>query len=265
MSATAQEVGHTIDYVTSADGTAIAVEHSGEGPPLVLVVGAFCDRSSGASLADALASRYTVYRYDRRGRGDSGDGSVYSIEREVQDLEAVANSTGTPPFVYGHSSGGALALEAAARDAAFRKVAVYEPPYTGDLDPGPESADHLDELVGTGRRSEAAESFLALTGAPPQVIAGIKAGPGWPRMEGLAHTLSRDRKLGNGGTVPTERFQQIAMPVLAMAGGASASWAREAIEAIAQAVPVAEARTLAGEHHVPADGAITSILVAYFD
>lgn len=156
------------------------------------------------------------------------------------------------------------ALEAAAAGVKLGKVAVYEPPYTGERDPGPEFARHLDELVGEGRRGEAAESFLAMTGAPAEVIASIKASPGWPRMQGLAHTLSRDRTLGNGGAVPVERLRSIGTPVLAMAGGTSDPWAREAMTTIAQAIPNAQARTLEREHHVPADDVLTSSLAAFF-
>jgi len=253
-----------MEHVTSADGTVIAVDRSGDGPPLILVVGAFCDRTSGESLAEMLASRYTVYRYDRRGRGDSGDSATYSIEREVQDLNAVALGTGNRPFVYGHSSGGALALEAAAYGVELRKVAVYEPPYTGENDPGPQFTLELDELVRAGRRDEAAERFLSLTGAPTQVIAGIKASPGWPGMQDFAHTLSRDRNLGNGGAVPVQRLGSIGIPILAMAGGASDPWARQAMDTIEQAIPNAEARTLEHEHHVPADDVLTLILTAFF-
>lgn len=253
-----------MEHVTSADGTLIAADRSGDGPPLVVVVGAFCDRSSSKSLAAILSSSYTVHEYDRRGRGDSGDTVPHSVQREVEDLAAIATATEGPPFVYGHSSGGALALEAAAQGVEMRKIAVYEPPYTGDIDPGPEFSQQLDGLVQTGRRAEAAERFLTLTGAPSQVIAHIKAGPGWPRMQALAHTLSRDRNLGNGGQVPVERLGRITVPVLAMAGGASPEWARNAVQTIAQALPDAEARAVEGQHHVPADDLLTSILAAFF-
>jgi pimeloyl-ACP methyl ester carboxylesterase len=252
-----------MEQVTSADGTRIAFERSGNGPPLIVVVGAFCDRASSRSLAALLASSYTVYEYDRRGRGDSDDTTPYSIQREVEDLDAVASAAGGPPFVYGHSSGGALALEAAAHGVEMRKIAVYEPPYTGDKDAGPEFSEQLDELVGEGRRDEAAERFLTLTGAPPEVIAHIKASPGWPRMQALAHTLSRDRNLGNGGAVPVERFDRIKVPILAMAGGASHDWAREAVETIARALPNAQAHVVEGQPHAPADDVVTPVLEAF--
>lgn len=251
------------DTVRSADGTTIAVDRTGEGPPVVMVLGAFCDRSSGESLGALLAADYTVFAYDRRGRGDSGDSARYAVEREVEDLAAVVALTGGAPFVYGHSSGGALALEAAARGVGVAKLAVYEPPYSG-RDAGPEFAAQLDELAATGRGEEASERFLALTGAPPEVIGRIKSGPGWPRMTALAHTLSHELALGNGGSPPAERFARIEVSVLALAGGASAGWAREAVTAIAEAVPGTQARVLEGQHHVPADAALVAILEAFF-
>src|SRR6266853_2457474 len=119
-----------MNRVQSADGTVIAFDQSGRGPAMILVVGAFSDRSSTKTLALQLGSQFTVYEYDRRGRGDSGDTAAYSIEREVDDLAAVAAAAGGPPFVFGHSSGGALALEAAARGVPVRRLAIHEPPYT---------------------------------------------------------------------------------------------------------------------------------------
>lgn len=104
-----------MEHVTSADGTRIAVQHAGHGPALILVVGAFCDRTSTASLTAGLTGHFTVYEYDRRGRGDSGNQADYAIEREIEDLTVVIDSTGGPAAVFGHSSGGALALETAAR------------------------------------------------------------------------------------------------------------------------------------------------------
>ncbi len=253
-----------MERVQSADGTTIAVESSGEGPALVVVVGAFCDRSTSAPLAALLDSGYTVFSYDRRGRGDSGDAATYSVDREVEDLLAVLTATGEAPFVYGHSSGGALALEAAVRGGDIRKLAVYEPPYTGHGTPGPEFGAALDELVRSGHRDEAAERFLALSGAPAEVIGHIKAGPGWEGMLALAHTLSRDLALGNGGVVPVERFASVRVATLALVGGASHGWALDAVSAIAAAVPGAEARVVEGEHHAPAHEVLAPILAEVF-
>jgi pimeloyl-ACP methyl ester carboxylesterase len=254
----------SLSFAASADGTRIAVARGGDGPPLVVVAGAFCDRTSGADLVERLRQSFTVVVYDRRGRGDSDDRVPWSIAREAEDLSAVVSVVGERPFAYGHSSGGALVLEAAAAGTPFRKIAVHEPPYTGELDPGPEFDAELDRLVAAGRPDRAAEAFLTLTGAPPPVVAGIRESEDWPRMCGLAHTLSRDRALGNGGEVPRERFGAITAPTLALAGGLSAPWAREAAGTIADAVPGAEARVLDGQHHVPAVEVLAPLLVAYF-
>src|SRR5919199_3454838 len=116
-----------MDKVRSEDGTAIAFERGGEGPPIILVLGAFNDRATGAPLAAALQDRFSVVTYDRRGRGDSGDTPPYAVEREVEDLEAVIAAAGGSAHVYGTSSGAVLALEAASQGAAIESLALYEP------------------------------------------------------------------------------------------------------------------------------------------
>ena len=171
-----------IRTVGSADGAAIAYEWSGSGPGLVVVNGAFGDRRTGATLASALGADSTVYRYDRRGRGDSDDSDVYTVLREVEDLAAVIEEAGGDAYVYGHSSGGALALEAASAGASVRSMVVHEPPYV----PGPgtalQTADELAALVAAGHHPEAAERFLRNTGAPDAVVEQIKASDAWPGM-----------------------------------------------------------------------------------
>jgi pimeloyl-ACP methyl ester carboxylesterase len=253
-----------MELVESADRTTIAIDRSGGGPPLVIVLGAFCDRSTSKSLAALLARSYTVYEYDRRGRGDSGNGVPCSIEREVEDLAAVIAAAGRPPFVYGHSSGGILALETAARGVEMRALAVYEPPYTGDNDPGREFGHHLDQLVTAGRRDQAAEQWLAATGTPPPVIESIKRSPGWAHRQALAHTLSQDLRLTNGGQVPIDRLKRIDAPVLAMAGAASPPWAASTIATIAGALPHSDDLIVEGQQHIPADSAVAAILDSFF-
>ena len=253
-----------MELVESADGTGIAFDRAGSGPPLVIVLGAFGDRATSKPLAALLAASYTVYEYDRRGRGDSDNGLPCSIEREVEDLAAVVAAAGRPPFVYGHSSGGMLALEAAARAVEMRGLAVYEPPYTGDHDPGPEFGQRLDELVAAGRRDLAAEQWLAMTGTPPGVIESIKRSPGWAHRQALAHTLSQDLRLSRGGHVPIERFKRIDAPVLAMAGGASPPWAASTITTLCDALPHAREHIVERQQHIPADPVVAAILGSFF-
>lgn len=235
--------------VGSADGAAIAYEWSGTGPPLVLVNGAFGDRHAGEPLASALQGDFTVYRYDRRGRGDSDDGDVYTVLREVEDLATIIEEAGGDAYVYGHSSGGALALEATSAGASVRSLAVHEPPYV----PGPgtslQTADELAELVAAGHHAEAAERFLRNTGAPDAVVEQIKASDAWPAMVAIAHTLPYDIRLCNEGVVPDQRLAQIGCPVLATAGGLSPAWAPAAARAVAIAVPAGEWRLLDGQAH----------------
>jgi pimeloyl-ACP methyl ester carboxylesterase len=250
--------------IESADGTKIALDRSGAGPPLVIVLGAFCDRSTSKPLAALLAARYTVYEYDRRGRGDSGNGLPSSIEGEVQDLAAVAAAAGQPPFVYGHSSGGALALEAAARGLEMQCLAVYEPPFTGADHPSPEFGQHLDELVIAGRRDQAAEQWLAMTGTPPPIIESMKSAPGWAHRKALAHTLSQDLRLTNDGQVPIERLRRIDASVLVIAGAASPPWAASTAATLTSALPHASEHIVDGQHHVPTDAVVAAILEGFF-
>jgi pimeloyl-ACP methyl ester carboxylesterase len=251
-----------MNRVQSADGTVIAFDHSGQGPAMILVVGAFSDRSSTKSLASRLGSQFTVYEYDRRGRGESGDTAAYSIDREVDDLAAVAEAAGGSAFVFGHSSGGALALEAAARGVPVRKLAVHEPPYTKG--PTTEVADELAELVASGRREEAVERFLKLQGMPTAAIDQMKAAPHWDHMQSFANTLPYEVRLCNGGLVPTDRLANINVATLALAGGASPSWARDAARAIAEAVPEGRHRVLEGQGHGVADDVLVPVLTEFF-
>jgi len=122
--------------VISKDGTSIAFDQSGRGPALILVAGALCARLSwsGPDLAKLLAPHFTVYNYDRRGRGDSGDTRPYATLREVEDIDALMSEAGGSAFLFGHSSGGALALEAALQlgGEKVKKLAIYEVPYNND-------------------------------------------------------------------------------------------------------------------------------------
>lgn len=256
-----------METVQSVDGTAIAYERTGVGQPLVIIGGAFNTRMSSAGLASLLSDRFTVYRYDRRGRGDSGgtrEAAEYSIDWEVEDLAAVLRETDGIPFVYGHSSGAALALESSARGIAMQKLAAYEPPYSGADGPTPEFIEQLTELVDEGRRDDAAEEFMELTGMSSEAIAYTKQSPYWSDMVALAHTLPYDVTLCNGGEVPVKLLGDVAVPTLAIAGGDSPAWAANAARAIAMYVPDATYVILPGQTHGVADDVIAPVLAEWF-
>lgn len=246
----------------SADGATLAADTTGTGPALVIVAGAFCDRKSKKGLTALLADRFTVHEYDRRGRGDSGPLGEITVEREIEDLAAIAAQTGEEPFVFGDSSGGALAIAAAAAGIKFRKIAVFEPPFT----PGPSTvfADELSALVSAGDRSRAVELFLELMGTPEPAIQGMKQGPHWNHLETLAHTLPIDIRLCNDGRIPVDQVRQIQTPLLAIAGSNN-QWALEVVSAIAATAAAAEALTLAGHGHAVPDETLSQTLITYFE
>jgi pimeloyl-ACP methyl ester carboxylesterase len=250
--------------IQSDDDTTIAVDRSGSGPALVLVVGAFCDRFTTKALAGVLGSSFTVHEYDRRGRGSSTDAATYAIEREVADLAAVVELAEGPAFVYGHSSGAALALEAAAAGVPISKLAVYEPPYIPGPPRSPNVIDEIRGLLAEDRRADAAELFLTLTGAPQPVINMIKVGPYWAAMQKIAHTLPYDLTLSAHGSATSDWMTKIGIPVLAMAGGASAPWAPAAAATIARAVPSASELVLPGQDHNPDDELVAAALREFF-
>ncbi|WP_433241152.1 alpha/beta fold hydrolase [Streptosporangium sp. CA-135522] len=257
--------------VTSRDGTTIAFDRSGEGPAVILVGGAFSERAhpSLSQLAALLASDFTVYNYDRRGRGDSGDTAPYSVDREVEDLEALIADAGGSASVFGLSSGGALALEAATRGAPIAKLAVMEAPYIVDdsRPPMPENlVDTLSELISSDRRGDAVELFVT-TGMnlPVEVVAQWRHAPMWPGFEGLAHTLVYDATLVLDSSMPAGRVSSIKVPTLLIDGGESPGWIRNAVKTVVEAVPGAEHRTLEGQDHFSVAGeALAPVLAEFF-
>jgi pimeloyl-ACP methyl ester carboxylesterase len=236
---------------TSRDGTALAFDQTGEGPPVILVVGAFNDRSTGAPLAAFLAPRFTVISYDRRGRGASGDTAPYAVEREIEDLEALIGAAGGSAAVFGYSSGAVLALKAAASGLAVAKLALYETP-------PPQPADHaaaLASLVEAGRRGDAVEYFQRrLVGIPEPVIAQLRQAPFRPALEAMAHTLAYEARVMSDGALQSELGAKVRPPTLAIAGGASPAFMREVAEALAGSLPNGRSLTIEGATHdiVPA-------------
>jgi pimeloyl-ACP methyl ester carboxylesterase len=248
-----------MEKVQSADGVLIAFERSGSGPDLIVVTGAFNDRTSSRPLAGVLAADFTVYAFDRRGRGDSEDGDSYAIDREAADLAAVAAAAGGSPLVYGHSSGASVALEAAARGVGMRALAVYEPPY--GTNSTFELADELEHLAATGQDSEAAERFLRHTGLSAETLEQMRAAPYWEHMAAFAHTLPYDMRLAS---VPIPGLSEVGAPVLALAGGASPAWARDGAEAIGAAAPGGRSLILPGQTHAVAPEVLVPVLREFF-
>src|SRR5437763_8677465 len=215
--------------VTSKDGTRIAYDTIGQGPPVILVAGAMCSRSfwSGPELAKLLARSFTVYNYDRRGRGESDDTMPYAVAREIEDIEALIDEAGGSAYLYGHSSGADLALEAALRlGKKVKKLAMYEAPYNDDAEAQrawKEYLKHLTEALAANRRGDAVALFMKYVGTPADQIEAMRQAPAWPMFEALAPTLAYDHAaiLGEDASVPTERAASVTVPALVMNGGAS--------------------------------------------
>lgn len=254
--------------VTSRDGTTIAFDRMGEGPPVILVCGGSVDRMSNAPLAALLAEHFTVFNYDRRGRGDSGDTAPYAVNREVEDIEALIAEAGGSALLYGTSSGAALALEATASGLPITKLALWEPPFIPDESARPPAnqVETYNELVAAGRRGDAVEFFMTkVVGMPAEFVAEARNAPWWPAQEALAHTLAYDATIMGDYSLPTERAASVKAPTLVIAGGADFPWMRETAQALAEALPDGQTRTLEGQGHDVDPAVLAPALVEFFE
>jgi hypothetical protein len=268
----------TPTHVASADGTRIAVETVGEGPPLVLTTGALQDRASVRLLAQTLADRATVHLWDRRGRGDSGgvpdpgrdpvgpDGDAL-VAAEVADLAAVTHFAGGTPGHYGHSAGAVLVLEALARGVPAARVVAHEAPWPLD---GDDSAPRRALAAATmaalraGRPDDAAAAFLdGFPAAAPAPVARLRTTPFWARTVALAPALPHDVALVARDALPADRLAGLAVPLLALDGGASPAWVGAAVDALAAAVPGARRRTLPGQGHLVTPAVLAPVLAEF--
>ena len=258
----------TLQTVTSADGTTIAYEKLGYGPAVVLVCGGSVDRRSNAGLAAVLASDFTVYNYDRRGRGDSGDTLPYAIEREIEDIAAVSTPPAGPAFLYGTSSGAALAFDAAiALPDKVTKLAIWEPPYIDDpaARPPADTVETYERLVAEGRRSDAVEYFTAkVVGLPPEFVAFAKTQPFWAAQEKIAHTLAYDGRIMGDYSIPREKAATVTQPTIALAGESSFPFFLQTVAVLADAIPDGTSTTLPGQEHDVAPEVIGPILQEFF-
>jgi pimeloyl-ACP methyl ester carboxylesterase len=208
-----------------------------------------------------------VLNYDRRGRGDSGDTAPYAVDREIDDLRALIAEAGGTAYLYGISSGGALALLTAAADGAVTKLAIYEPPFVAEANPAMASGEyrrHLDAALDAGHRGDAVALFLAQVGVPGPVVEGMRGGPGWPAMEAIAPTLAYDDRILDSARVPHDRARRVTIPTLLLDGGDSPQMLRDAAKATAAALPDARYETLPGQTHDVAPEALAPVLAAFF-
>lgn len=266
-----------MSVATSGDGTPIAYETHGSGPPLVLVDGALCRRDFGpmGPLARALADRFAVTIYDRRGRGESGAREPYAVEREVDDLRAVIAAAGAEVSLYGISSGGALVLRALAAGAPVKRAAVYEVPFAidgGRVPDPPDFRERIAAAVRDGRPDEAARIFLRVVGAPAFAVFVMRLLPNvWPKIRAIAPTLPHDFAIlgetQTGGPLPDEWrsiLAAIEQPTLVLAGGRSPAWMTQAARAITGHLRHGEHRVIPKGDHAVGAKALAPTLIEFF-
>jgi pimeloyl-ACP methyl ester carboxylesterase len=258
----------TLQTVTSADGTTIAFERTGSGPAVVLVCGGSTDRMANAGLAGVLSATNTVYNFDRRGRGDSGDTLPYAVEREIEDIRAVIDATGGPAGLYGTSSGGALALHAAAAlGSGVRKLALWEVPYFQDpaLRPPSDTVEQYRKRLDAGHPEEAAEYFMTdVVRLPKEFVEFAKTQPFFAGQVKIAHTLVYDGLCMGDYSIPTDVASRVTAPTLVLAGGADFPAMIDSARLLAAAIPNGEFRHLEGQGHNVDPTVIGAALAEFF-
>ena len=258
-----------IDTLTSGDGTTIAFERLGDGPPVIVVGGQLADRALTRPTAEELAKHFTVINYDRRGRGDSGDAAPHTVEREIEDLECLVYEVGGTASVYGHSSGAALALHAAA-GLPIAKLVLHEPPYTPDGDENRQratrnEADRIKTLLAEDRRGDAIEYVMRGIGMPSEVINGMSQDS---RTLAMAHTMAYDSEImgdiSRGGTIPADLLNIVTIPTLVLVGGASPEWMIDVSRRLAEGLPNGRHCVLEGQEHVVPPDVLVPVLEEFF-
>ena len=255
--------------VTSRDGTSIAYTREGSGPPVVLVDGALCYRSHGPmpALARVLASDMTVYSYDRRGRGESGDTPPYAVDREIEDVAAIVERAGAPVVLYGFSSGAILTLLAAARlSGNIERLVVHEPPFNaGDADAVHamrKFADETARLLRDGRPADAVAFFLKDM-VPSGALAHMKQTPAWGLMVAVAHTLAYDNAVLGDGSVPRKVAASVTARTLALVGSDSGNFKHAAVNALVRAIPDAGTQTIPGHQTLVPPEVLAPVVVEF--
>jgi pimeloyl-ACP methyl ester carboxylesterase len=252
-----EEKGETAESqagtVISSDGTHIGYWRTGEGPPLVLIHGTSADHARWDPVLPALQKHFTVYAVDRRGQGGSGDAAEYSLEREVEDVVAVVDSTGAPASLLGHSYGAICSLEASRLSARVRRLVLYEPPLPTSMVTFPvEAIERVEALIEEGDREEAVAIFLqVVAGMSPQMVNQLRAEPAaWRKRVAAAHTLPREARAAQGYVLDPVRFQEVETPTLLLLGGESPPFFKAATEAVDEALPDSRIVVMPGQGHV---------------
>jgi Alpha/beta hydrolase family len=261
-----------METLTSSDGTQIAFDRLGDGPPVIVVGGQLCDRALTRPTAEELAKRFTVFNYDRRGRGDSGDTAPYALEREVEDIGALIAEAGRTASVYAHSSGAALALRATAAGLPISKLVLHEPPYNPEGDEYRQratlkEAEHIMTLLAEDRRDDALQYFWRSIGMPQEMVDEMRQTPRWAELEAMAPTMAYDSEvmgdIGSGGAVPTDLAGRVRSETLVLVGGASPQWMIDVARQVAEAMPHGRNRVLEGQEHVVPPELLVPVLAEF--
>ena len=275
--------------VKSKDGTKIAFDQVGKGPTVIVVTGALGTRShlTPDSLAGLISKHFNVIDYDRRGRGDSTDTQPYAVEREIEDIESLIDAAGGSAFLFGMSSGGVLALEAArALGSKVGKLALYEPPFIIDDSRPPLPKDYVEQLnaaIAAGRPGDAVEIFMTkailipdefvtmMRTAPMSETFSDESGakpPEWSDMEKVAHTLAYDgmivREFLAGKPLPPKRWSAITAPTVVIVGGNSEPFFHDGAQALVNDMPNAQRQILEGQDHAVSSEALAPVLIEFF-
>jgi pimeloyl-ACP methyl ester carboxylesterase len=240
-----------METITPKDGTMIAYQRSGTGPPLVLVHGTTADHTRWAPILPALEQSFTVYALDRRGRGGSGDAEQYEIEREFEDIVALVNSIDEPVYLLGHSYGALCSLEAARRTTHLKKLVLYEPPIPTGIEIYPrEVVSRIQVLLDEEDREGALITFMQdIVHVPPHEMEMLRSAPSWPARIAATHTILREMRGSNEYVFEPARFSALTTPTLLLLGGDSPAFFKAAIEAVHAALPDSQVVVMPGQQH----------------
>jgi pimeloyl-ACP methyl ester carboxylesterase len=267
-----REERERVDKLTSSDGTPIAFERLGDGPPVIVVCGAMCDRALMRPTAEELAKYFTVFNFDRRGRGDSGDTAPYAVEREIEDIGTLIVEAGGTASVYGHSSGAGLVLHAAAHGLPIAKIVLHDPPYAPDDDEearriSREYGENLNAMLSEDRRGDAVELFMMTVGVPQEMVEGMRHTPRWAELEAMAPTLAYDSEvmgdIGRDGTIPVDQASRVTVPAFVLTGGSDYPWMTDVGRRLADAMPNGRHRVLEGQEHVVPPEVLVPVLAEF--